>query len=275
VVKLQSFGVGMALAGLMLGALLLVVNIVGTDDPPDSMAVSTATSNPLSGSAQPPASSPLSGTPVASTTPAASATPVSAGPASATTTPEALAALPDRADCGAISGSDYRSDAERAWYIANCPNQPATASTSANGGATISQASVPTPIPTPARDPFVVSFETLVSSIVSVTDYLAGQVGAPDFIDTSWRRETIASAKEVEVMSGVVAVLSPPPCLVTAHANLRAATFELGVASGLLVSAIEQNNLSLLRLAEQRLTASRANLPLVQARVASAGCSAQ
>ena len=270
-VKLQSFGVGMALAGLMLGALLLVVNVVGSDDPPDTLALSTATSNSISGALQPTSSLPP-GAPAASVTPSAATTPSPMVTVSPTTTPEALAALPDRADCGAIGGTDYRSDTERAWYIANCPTQPAATSTGANGGATISLASVPPPTPTPARDPFVVSFETLVSSIVGETDYLAGQVGTPDFIDTTWRRETIASAKEVEVMSGVVAVLSPPPCLVTAHANLRAATFELGVASGLLVSAIEQNNLSLLRLAEQRLTASRVNLPLVQARVASAGC---
>ena len=126
--------------------------------------------------------------------------------------------------------------------------------------------------PTPVRDPFLVSFESLVNSIVSETNYLAAHVGAPVFVEPDWRRETIASAKQIELMSGVVSVLSPPSCLVAAHANLRAATFELGVASGLLISAVEQNNLSLLRLAEQRLTASRANLPLVQARVATAEC---
>jgi hypothetical protein len=117
-----------------------------------------------------------------------------------------------------------------------------------------------------------VSFETLVASIVSETDALATSVAAPDFVDVEWRNETIGSAREIGTMSGVVAMLAPPNCLVAAHASIRAATFELGVATGLLVSAVEQNNLTLLRLAEQRLNVTRANLPLVQARVAAAEC---
>jgi hypothetical protein len=188
-------------------------------------------------------------------TPASGATP---GPTAT------VAPLADRTSCAEIRGTDYRSDSERAWFMASCPSPTAPAASAASGAQG--------PPPLPPRDPFRVSFETLVASIVSETDALATSVAAPDFVDVEWRNETIGSAREIGTMSGVVAMLAPPNCLVAAHASIRAATFELGVATGLLVSAVEQNNLTLLRLAEQRLNVTRANLPLVQARVAAAEC---
>jgi hypothetical protein len=187
--------------------------------------------------------------------------------ATPSTTPTTIAGTGDRTSCAEISGTDYRSDAERAWFIANCPSPAAAA-----GEGVTAPGAAPSQPPAPPRDPFLVSFETLVASIVSETDALAVSVATPDFVDSEWRSDTISSAREIGTMSGVVAVLAPPACLVAAHASLRAATFELGVATGLLVSAVEQNSLTLLRLAEQRLNASRANLPLVEARVATAEC---
>jgi hypothetical protein len=46
-------------------------------------------------------------------------TPRQAGPSVAPVTPEPTQVL-DRTDCAAISGTDYRSAAERAWFQANC-----------------------------------------------------------------------------------------------------------------------------------------------------------
>ncbi len=34
---------------------------------------------------------------------------------------------PEGRDCGQVRGTPYRSDAERAWYVANCPAQTAVA----------------------------------------------------------------------------------------------------------------------------------------------------
>lgn len=42
---------------------------------------------------------------------------VSTAPAAATVAPTRL---PDRSSCDAIRGTDYRSEAERRWFLANC-----------------------------------------------------------------------------------------------------------------------------------------------------------
>jgi hypothetical protein len=73
-------------------------------------------------------------------------------PAPAAPAPEAPAVEPNRADCGAIRGTEYLSWAEREWYLANCVNltnrvrlggvEPVAASAAAPaaaGGSTIDQ----------------------------------------------------------------------------------------------------------------------------------------
>ena len=58
----------------------------------------------------------------------APATPVAAAPTSnpspspsaTLVVPPTATVLPDRTTCGAVEGTSYRSDAERAWYLANC-----------------------------------------------------------------------------------------------------------------------------------------------------------
>ncbi len=59
-------------------------------------------------------------TPAAASTPPPAATPATTGTAQAQPTP----AAGDRADCSQIRGTPYRSSTERAWYQANCLNQP-------------------------------------------------------------------------------------------------------------------------------------------------------
>jgi hypothetical protein len=51
-----------------------------------------------------------------------SARPPGAAPPSATASPVATtpARLADRTSCDAIRGTDYRSEAERQWFLANC-----------------------------------------------------------------------------------------------------------------------------------------------------------
>lgn len=56
--------------------------------------------------------------------------PAASGPAAAGQPPPAQPQQPDRRDCAAVRGSEYRSDAEREWYRANCllaPGVPAGA----------------------------------------------------------------------------------------------------------------------------------------------------
>ena len=55
-VKLQSFVFGMAIAGAMVGVLLLVVSFVSGDDSPESLALSSATATPLTGAVRQPTS---------------------------------------------------------------------------------------------------------------------------------------------------------------------------------------------------------------------------
>ncbi len=91
---------------------------------------------------------------------AASATPAvtAQGPAA---TPSAS---PDRRSCGEIRGTEYRSDTERSWYIANCAQTQAAPSGAgeAGGGAAVGgaagggQAQAAPPLPTPTPRPICV-----------------------------------------------------------------------------------------------------------------------
>jgi hypothetical protein len=56
--------------------------------------------------------------------------------------------LPDRTDCNAIRGTDYRSEAERQWFLTNCvssfPSNPGP-----SGGGALPSQPTPTPVPPP------------------------------------------------------------------------------------------------------------------------------
>jgi predicted secreted Zn-dependent protease len=58
-----------------------------------------------------------------------------------TTVPAATVSLPDRADCAAIRASDYRSEAERRWFLANCVS--AALPTAGPSGAPLAAAAPP------------------------------------------------------------------------------------------------------------------------------------
>ena len=279
----------MVIAALMLGGLLLVIDLLNGGDSGGTLALAP-TSTPLPAALGLRTSTAPAGTAVAGAsstgTPGATGTAATSGTGTPTTigTPGTAALLPDRTSCSAIIGTDYRSPSERAWYIANCPNptpgvSTALATATSQGGGATGSSGLPGGVqiiaggPAPApRDPFLVSFETLVGSLMVATVDLASRVAAPDFLDASWRGETVATAREIQNMGGAVALMVPPNCLVSAHGGLRSATFELGVASGLVISAIEQNNNSLLRLAAQRVTSASVGLPVVQSRLAAAEC---
>ena len=71
--------------------------------------------------------------------------------APSTTEAEERLLLPDRVDCGAIRGSDYRSATERQWFLANCiPTPTATRPPAPVRTATLAP---PTPRPTPTPPP--------------------------------------------------------------------------------------------------------------------------
>lgn len=74
--------------------------------------------------------------PTATTRPRATTTPTASPTAEPTAEPTGdLDDEPNRADCGAIAGTDYLSGAEREWYLANCTGGPAQASSGGGGGA--------------------------------------------------------------------------------------------------------------------------------------------
>jgi hypothetical protein len=268
----------------MLAVLLLVISLVSGEDSPESQKLVSITPTPslsarigtvvagAQGSSLPGSSpTPVTGTPTAGSTP--TATPATAD--------GAVASLPDRTSCGAIQGTDYRSNTERTFYNANCLNLTPVATSasntivaSANTGSAVADSGriVIEAAPSPPRDPFLASFDGLVVSLVNESGRLVARTSAPRFIDDSWRTETVAAAKEVEKISSIVSRMVPPNCLISAHGSLRSATFELGVTASLVISAVEQNSSTLLRLADQRVASASSALPAVQARVAAAEC---
>jgi Tfp pilus assembly protein PilF len=88
-----------------------------------------------------------SGPGVVSATPA-----VTAKTPTPTPTQDPLALL-DRSDCVQIRGSEFRSAAERDWYLANCPTVTPSATSVPPSPTTLSQ---PAPTPVPTIDPAAV-----------------------------------------------------------------------------------------------------------------------
>jgi hypothetical protein len=64
---------------------------------------------------------------VASATPVPATPPTTPPTAVAVSSPPQPSPLPDRTDCAAIRGTDYRSEVERLWFAANCSPTPAPA----------------------------------------------------------------------------------------------------------------------------------------------------
>jgi len=77
---------------------------------------------------------------------AVSPTPTPTPPPSPTSTPVVLPSpLPDRTDCPSIRGSDYRSDAERLWFAANCGVAKQEATPAGAPAAAAIESSIPAP----------------------------------------------------------------------------------------------------------------------------------
>ena len=117
--------------------------------------------------------------------PAASASPLPATAAPASPTPRASAtALPDRKTCAEISGTPYRSDAERAFFLASCAGQaqaPGATSPSVSADTSASCAASVTIATTRSDATYDVSgttVEQLNASILANAPKNEGQVAA-------------------------------------------------------------------------------------------------
>ena len=128
--NLRSFAMGVAFAllvGIAGGATYAALKESGPEIPPSS-AVATAGAATLTATATAPSAA-----------------------APSTDEAEERLLLPDRVDCGAIRGSDYRSATERQWFLANCiPTPTATRVPAPVIPATLAP---PTPRPTPIPPP--------------------------------------------------------------------------------------------------------------------------
>jgi hypothetical protein len=118
--SLQNVPRGVIIAVVPLLAFLVAAGIsfgIGGNDDDDDQASALATATATQAVAQ-------ASTPQASPTALVTATP-----------------LPDRTSCSEIQGTEYRSEAEQAWYQENCASAPASAST--GGTQSASSSSVP------------------------------------------------------------------------------------------------------------------------------------
>src|SRR5262245_39370986 len=75
---------------------------------------------------------------------------------------------PDRTSCSAIAGSDYRSDAERQWFIDNC-KPPTPRATSSSPGSAASEPPIMRAAPPNAAAPICTAPDVTVS-----TNYTTG-----------------------------------------------------------------------------------------------------
>ena len=112
----------------------------------------------------------------------------------------------------------------------------------------------------------------VVATLISKSGSLAARVAEPNFDSNAWSEGTIALARDIEGLSGLVSVMSPPACAQVAYANLRASTIELGRGTGLIVSGVADRNRSLLASGAERLAAGRGGLPVAQANLAAVSC---
>jgi hypothetical protein len=281
---MQSFVIGMVLAGALIGGLLLVYEtLAGDDSPGDSGTQSQPTRTPTAGLVLGAATSTpalaVTPSPAGSTTPGPSPTPGGPTPTPGGPTPTgtpATAAQPNRRDCALIAGTDYLSEAERDFYIANCGT--ADAPTTAPAGVPVVPTVAPAvprapPTPTlPPRNPIQVAFEGLIGSTIAESDELTARLSAPRAVDSAWRSATSANIMEVQRLVGVGSITPPPECLLRPYAAMRSAAIELSIGAGLAASGLDANDINLMRLASQRLSTGRAGLAAVLIDVSAADC---
>ena len=289
--QMQSFFLGVVIATVMLGGLLLAYNAVSGDDSPGSgnAAQSQPTSVPTSLVVL--AQSTATRTPVpGSVTPTVTPSPTAAGSTTPTPTGTIVSDMPqpNRANCVLIRGTDYQSDAEQAFFTANCLNPPTPVPTSVTGSANAGGSNIglsgggqavapgpalPPPTPTlPPRDPRQVLFENLIASTITEAEAVVARLAAPSAVESQWRNEVSTHIGEVQRLVGVASVTPPPNCLIVPYQTVRSAGIELSIGAGLASSGVDANDLNLMRLAQQRIATGRAGLMSALTVVTNADC---
>ena len=282
--QLQSFFVGVVIATVLLGGMLLAYNAVaGNDSPAESEAQPLPTSVSTSFVA-------LEQSTPAGTQVAGSVTPTVTGSMTPTPTGTIVSASPqlNRASCAAIRGTDYQSDAEQAFFTANCLNPPTATPTPVTGNANAGSRDEadlgtrqtiapgpPSPPPAPTaepRDPRQVLFENIIASTISEADAVTSRLAAPSAVDSQWRNEVSTHIGEVQRLVGLASVTPPPNCLIVPYQTVRSAGIELSIGAGLASSGVDANDLNLMRLAQQRIGTGRSALVNVLAVVSAADC---
>jgi hypothetical protein len=277
-VGLQSFIVGMIMAAVILGLGVFLYNALAGDDEAGFGTLPTSTPGtataPALASGTRTALTPIPG---ASTTPGTTTpTALTTGtPAATGTPPSGLTALGDRTSCDQIRGTEYRSETERTWFNANCqatstPSFPGDASGSASGGGSTAP-TAPTATPRPPRPPFVNAFIGFIDDYDATAANLSELIADPEF-DDNWRGDAGAEAIELQSTGRVITTLSPPSCLNPAYAALLVALQELQFASSVTITGITNLDVNILRLADQRITAGRAQLAQASQLADSASC---
>jgi hypothetical protein len=164
-------------------------------------------------------------TSTATSTPRATSIPL----ASATPAPTAV---PDRADCSQIRDTDYQSESERQWFIANCVSSGSagtTAQRSAAGGSSgpgsspgsFSPLSPLPPLPTATPvPPYHLSAAPLIPALSSDLARLQTLVNAPRPTDPSWQQTAIGTRDSLLSTSAAIRGLSPSSCFQVVHQYL-------------------------------------------------------
>ena len=243
-VRIQSFIVGLAIAGAVLGLAFIVYNAFAGDDEPDFTA-GLPTSAPTAVAGDPAQPSQTPGGPALTTPTISPALVATAVPAPAS------GSLADRTSCAAIQGTAYRSDAERDWYNANCGATPESSSSS------------PEPEPTatpPPVHPDVTAFLRLTSEYDAAVAGLGAVAAAPQLQDEAWRLAATAAAQHVQSMGTVAINYTTPACLGEAKATLSHAIPQLQLVSNLLITSISQPQIAILSIIGERAAAARASI---------------
>jgi hypothetical protein len=269
-VRIQSFVVGMAIAGVLFGFALVIYNaFAGGDGYDNDFLVVLPTRIPTAVSAAPTQPPQSSAAPASLTPNISSILSFTAVPA-ATTVPGALG---DRTSCDQIRGTAYRSEAERIWFTANCQASPTP--TPAGSAASVTSTPEPPAVtpPTPSGpDPIVGAYAALIREYDGAADTLADAVDVPFVADAEWRGSVIAAAQRLQSLGSIAATVTVPGCLGQAQVILGTAISQLHLAANLALAAVNDQDAGAFSVVEQRIGAGRSSLTQATQAVNAAPC---
>jgi hypothetical protein len=284
--RLFSFGIGVALMSVLLGAALFGMKLMEGDSAPSEVlnrprtAVTAVLSAQASSTPETSLAAPDSAGSVEPANPAP-ASPVPENPQDVVETPAPTSAS-DRADCAAIAGTGYRSESERLFYQANCAVLASTPTMAPPTIAPSTSTVEPPPASPVATTPPVVApatatqtpspMKTLATALHRQAATLAGKVATPSFNDAGWRDSTLAALQEVTWTTGAISALKPAACQATTYSSLATASSQIATAAGFIASGVDADDASLLREGGARLEAGRSALAVVVGILPGAGC---